>query len=205
MSNSRADWPTLHKQYVQGDMSLSKLAEDNGLVRSTVIARSAKDGWQEEREKFRKGVTVGTLQALIDGQAGELVSARGEAIDALRKGVKKFVEQLLIEVPTKIATAYDAAGRETAWTVLNLPFLRVNPRDLATLIDKVAMLSGQPTNISRVESESNVHISAAIEQLSAADLLRLAERAGDGLPDDGPASGSPLPRLADPDPARNGA
>ena len=80
MSNTRSDWPTLRKKYVQGDTSLRALAIANNVPESSLINRSAKDGWQEDREKFRNGVAVRGLQALIDHQAEELVSADRKSV-----------------------------------------------------------------------------------------------------------------------------
>ena len=137
-------------------MSLRALAIENDIPTSSLIARSKSDGWQEERRKLRTGVTVRTLDALIDGQAEDLISARGEAIDALRKGLARFVSDLLETKPVRRASKIEPDGTVTEWELAYEPIVRVTPRDLAILIDKVNILSGQPSSITRLESESNV-------------------------------------------------
>lgn len=184
-------------------MSLRALAMENGTAVSSLIAQSKKEGWQEDRKGFRTGVTVKSLQAMIDGQAGELVSARGEAIDALRKGLARFVSDLAEVKPVRRAAEITPDGEVTKWELAFEPVVRVTPRDLAILIDKVNILSGQPAMISRTETES--HVDLGIESLPAEVLAGLAELGRTRSPDARTVGGSPLPRLADPDSARDGA
>ena len=205
MSNTRSDWPTLRKKYVEGDTTLRALAIANDIPTSSLINRSKHDGWQEDREKFRNGVAVKGLQALIDHQAEELVSARGEAIDALRKGLARFVSDLARTHRKKVVTSLNEEGDADGWEIIEEPVITVMPKDLAILIDKVNILSGQPANITRTETEGRVDISGSIEGLSADVLAALADAARTRLPDTGAVGGSTLPRIADPDPAGDGA
>lgn len=200
--NTVADWGRIHDRYVRSTISLRALALEEGLSPSTVLARARSDGWAADREKFRNGVAIRSVQALVESQAEELVAARGEAIDALRKGLGRFVENLDHRKKVREPAALDPdTGEVIAWEIVERPVMNVTPKDLAILIDKVNILSGQPSSITRNEMEGRVEISGAIEQLPADVLVGLAELGRARLPDAGSLGRSALPRIEDPRPA----
>lgn len=56
------DWEAIKTEYITTDTSQSKLAKKYGVPRSTICKWCAREGWVEQRERYRAGVVQKTIE-----------------------------------------------------------------------------------------------------------------------------------------------
>lgn len=94
------DWEAIKTEYITTDTSQSKLAKKYGVPRSTICKWCAREGWVEQRERYRAGVVQKTIERRAHEDAKHLKNLMGAAeriteiaVDALQK------EQSLYTIP----------------------------------------------------------------------------------------------------------
>lgn len=98
------DWLNIKKEYVTGKMSYKKLAENHGIRLNTLTERAAKEGWVQDRVKFREDLEEKTIEEMKKKAARQ--NAKQRIKDS--KEVNKVSSKLLTVVLTlseKISTA----------------------------------------------------------------------------------------------------
>lgn len=94
------DWEAIKTEYITTDTSQSKLAKKYGVPRSTICKWCAREGWVEQRERYRAGVVQKTIERRAHEDVKHLKNLMGAAeriteiaVDALQK------EQSLYTIP----------------------------------------------------------------------------------------------------------
>ena len=159
MPRSRIDYLPLKKAYITSDISIRKLAEQHEISWSTLNARKNKEGWDNQRDEFRKKRDERTVERLAERAATESDVIRDEMILVLRAAIRKFGADL-------------ATGNVT-----------ISAGDLTKLVTTINLLLGEPTT----RTEAQVFGVALSSQVDPDILRRVVELARTrSRPTDGP-------------------
>lgn len=107
------DWLNIKKEYVTGKTSYKKLAENHGIRLNTLTERAAKEGWVQERVKFREDLEEKTIEEMKKKAARQ--NAKQRIKDS--KEVNKVSSKLLAVVLTlseRISTAKELKALTSA-------------------------------------------------------------------------------------------
>lgn len=179
--NKKFDYDALERQYVQGDMSLRELAESVGMKNHSLIMRQSKRReWPRKRQEYRNGANDKALSMMADDQ-GKYLAREARVRDNAIGAIDDMITRLREDLKKTRTVLKDGVYEE-------VPVVRITPRDIADLIDRLNVLFGKPSEIHEDRS-FGVELSTADP-----DLLRSIVEAtrGVGL-DAGPTAQSPLP------------
>lgn len=143
MSGTKYDYDALEKEFVQGpiDQSVRQFAEAHGIAAwSTVNAQAVRRRWREKREDFHNKLTTRTMDVIADRTAQKAAQVKEDALDIIHAAMFKMAQDL--KDREVIETDYDGKTRTRV-----IEGITVTPSDLAKLIDRVLLLTGQPTQI----------------------------------------------------------
>lgn len=162
------DYKVIYEEYVQGDATLSDLARKFGIkAPSTLTRRARAEGWDARRQEFRRKVDDKSLEAVADKRAKKISDIHLDTLEVIHAGILKLAEDMQAREPVMDGGSVlrDATGQP-----IYRPAVRYNPRDLATLIDKFLLLTGQP-NERTEERHLGINISTATDKDSLNELL----------------------------------
>jgi len=181
------DYKTIYDEFVQGDATLSDLARKHGIKATSTLTRRARaEGWEHRREEFRRQLDNKTLEQVADKRAKKLADIHLDALEVIHAGILKVAADMDAREPVMDGgqVLRDARG-EIVWR----PLVRYNPRDLATLIEKLLVLTGQPSDINENRT-LGINLSAATDGDALRELLTsIRPRAALA----GPGAGAPGP------------
>lgn len=89
----KRDWTAIKNEYMTGRESLQKLADKHKIPLRTIKDRSKKEGWVEERKKFRTETAQKASQKTMKKEAQRLAKLRDVAEDAADL-IQEDIEQL---------------------------------------------------------------------------------------------------------------
>lgn len=89
----KRDWAAIKNEYMTGRESLQKLADKHNIPLRTIKDRSKKEGWVEERKKFRTETAQKASQKTMKKEAQRLAKLRDVAEDAADL-IQEDIEQL---------------------------------------------------------------------------------------------------------------
>ena len=179
-TNRVRDYQALEREYITGTMSLRELCRRHGVTaHSAVVVQARRGDWAEKRETYRSRASATFIQHHADRTAAREAEVRDHAIDAIDEAITKFRADL---------KATDRKLVDGVW--VDEPRIRVTPRDIALLIDRLQILFGRPSTI----SEGREFVASVSSEALPIDALRSIVELTRGLeaPRD---EGSPLPRL----------
>lgn len=87
------DWNAIKTEYLTTDTSYRKLAKKYGIHSTAVANRAGREGWVEERERFRRKSLSKTLEKLSSAQADRAARLQTVA-DKLLSKLEKVVDAL---------------------------------------------------------------------------------------------------------------
>jgi transposase-like protein len=179
--NRVRDYQALEREYITGTMSLRELCRRHGVTaHSAVVVQARREGWAEKREKFRTRASAKYIELRADRAALREAEVRDHAIDAIDEAITRFRADL---------QATEKKLIDGEW--VEVPVVRMTPRDLVLLIDRLQVLFGRPGTISE---ERRLTATITTESLPV-DLLQKIIEATRGLADTRAPEASPLPRL----------
>lgn len=187
--NRKWDYKALEREYITGTMSIRELCRDHGIAHSsTVIAKARNDGWAEKREQFRSRSTALTIEKTADREAQRFareLEVRDNAIEAINEAISKMRSDMQ-------ATRRVLVNNE--W--VDEPVMRIGPKDLALLIDRMNVIFGKPSVISE---ERNLGLAFSADGLPPEFLRTLVDATSAvGKSSAGTAGGTSLPRATGP-------
>jgi hypothetical protein len=157
-TNRVRDYRALEREYITGDMSLRGLCRAHGVTaHSAVMVQARREGWAEERRAYRSRASATFIQHHADRAAAREAEVRDHAIEAIDEAITRFRADLR-------ATEKKLVDGE--W--VEVPLVRMTPRDLAFLIDRMNILFGRPGTISEGRSLAATATSEALP----VDLLK---------------------------------
>lgn len=147
MSRSKHDYPALEKLFIQTDPSVSirsfSLEHDVPFSAMAAQARkpdSAGQTWYTKREAFHAKATEKAIEKAGDAYAKKITEIRMDALDMIHAAILKMGYDMQDhEVVRKKADG-------TTYTE-TIPGQVVTPDHFAKMIDKLLLLTGQPTGI----------------------------------------------------------
>ena len=173
--NRVRDYQALEREYLAGTMSLRELCRRHGVTaHSAVMVQARQGGWAEKRGKFRARASAKYIEHRADHAALREAEVRDHAIEAIDEAITKMRSDMKATVVRN--------GVEE-------PAMRIYPKDLGLLIDRLNVLFGRPGSITE---ERSLSASVTSEPLPV-DLLKEIVELTRGLDTRSPET-SPLPR-----------
>jgi hypothetical protein len=146
-SGHRYDYEYLEKEFIEGplDVSVRRFAEAHGIKAwSSVNVQAGRRRWREKREDFHARLTHRTSDLIIERTAQKAAQIKEDALDVIHAAMFKMAQDLKDRTVTEVFE-----GVETKRVITGQI---VTPSDLAKLIDRVLLLTGQPTQIGEQRS-----------------------------------------------------
>jgi hypothetical protein len=136
--NRVRDYKALEREYITGNMSLQGLCRRHGVTAHGAVVVQARQGnWVEKRRTYLDRASSTYIERHADRAAAREAEVRDHALDAIDEAITKFRADL---------RATERKLINSAW--VEVPAVRVGPRDLALLIDRLQILFGRPAMIS---------------------------------------------------------
>jgi hypothetical protein len=174
-------YQALEREFITGTMSLRELCRRHGVTAHSAVMVQARQGnWAEKRRTYRARASATYIQQHADRAAAREAEVRDHALDAIDEAITKFQADLW-------ATEKKLVGG--AW--VEVPVMRITPRDLALLIDRLQILFDRPAMI----SEGRGFAATITSEALPVDVLKGIIEATRGLAGTSLPEASPLPRL----------
>ena len=178
--NRIRDYRALEREFITGTMSLRELCRRHGVhAHSAVMVQARQGAWMEKRRTYQARASATYIQHRADRVAAREAEVRDHALDAIDEAITHFRADLQ-------ATEKKRVNGE--W--VEVPAMRITPRDLALLIDRLQILFGRPAMISEGRGFAATITSEAIP----VDVLKGIIEATRGLVGAPAPEASPLPR-----------
>ena len=162
-------------------MSLRDLCRRHGVTAHSAVMVQARQGnWVEKRRAYRDRASSTYIQHHADRAAAREAEVRDRAVDAIDEAITKFRADL---------RATERKLIDGAW--VEVPVMRITPRDLAFLIDRFQILFGRPAVISEGRGFAAAITSDAVPVEALKGIVELTR----GLAGTPAPEASPLPRL----------
>ena len=137
-TNRVRDYQALEREFITGTMSLRELCRRHGVTAHSAVMVQARQGnWVEKRRAYRDRATSTYIQQHADRAAAREAEVRDHALDAIDEAITRFRADLRASEKKLI---------DGAW--VEVPAVRLTPRDLALLIDRLQILFGRPAIVS---------------------------------------------------------
>ena len=150
--NRVRDYRALEREYITGDMSLRGLCRAHGVTaHSAVMVQARREGWAEKRRAYRDRTSSKFIELRADRAAHREAEVRDHAIEAIDEAITRFRADL---------RATEKKLIDGEW--VEVPAVRLTPRDLALLIDRLQILFGRPAMISEGRGYAATIISEAL-------------------------------------------
>ena len=136
--NKSHDFAKLEREYITSQISLRELCRRHGITaHSLVTVQARKHKWQEKREAYQAQASDAYIERYAARQADRQAEIHDKALDAIDETITKFRADLK-------ATEKKLVDGE--W--VEVPVMRLTPRDLAALLDRLQVLLDRPSRIS---------------------------------------------------------
>jgi hypothetical protein len=181
------DYVPIKERFIQGNETLSDLAREFNIKSPSTLTRRARaEGWEVKRQEFRRQVDNKSLEAVADKRAKKIADIHMDTLEVIHAGILKVAEDMSAREPVMDG---GQVLRDRNGEVVYRPVTRYSPRDLAILIEKVLVLTGQPSDINE-NRNLGINLSAATDGDALRELLNaLRPRAALA----GPGAGAPGP------------
>lgn len=158
-----ADWPAIKVEYLNSNASLRELAAKHGIKEAGVLARGAKEGWDEERKRIQAKVIAKANKSLEHSRAEQLAKLNSDDLDAANAIKAKARSMLdMIESPADLRAI--SASLDTAQKISRLALGVETSKQSSEVTGKMAVASLDLKGLSDAE---------------LADLGRLLEKVED--------------------------
>lgn len=163
------DYDSLKRQYVTGSMSIRELCRQNDISSWSTVSEIAKrENWEEMRIAYAREVESRALMKMADTEADKIAKIRLDALDVIHAGILKMGSDMEHREPI-----LDPRGNpmtDEDGSIMYRPAVIYSPAQLATLIDKLLSLSGQPSQIHE-ERKLGIDVSTPVGEDTLRELL----------------------------------
>ena len=175
--NKSHDYRALEREYVTSQISLRELCRRHDIsAHSLVTVQAKKRKWAEKREAYQAKESDAFMSRHAARRADRLAEINDKAIDVIEEALDKFASDMRSTEMKRI---------DGEW--VEVPVMRLKPKDVAILLDRLMVLFEKPSVISQHQGLS------VTSELSAESLREFVEATrGRGGPS--PMEESPLPR-----------
>ena len=175
--NKRHEFAVLEREYVTSDISIRELCRRHDIsAHSLVTVQARKLKWAEKREQYQARESDAFMSRRSARMADRLAEIHDKAIDVIDEALDRFREAMRATERKRI---------DGEW--VEVPVMRLKPKDVAILIDRLMVLLKKPSAITQYQGLS------VTSELSAESLREFIE-ATRGRRAPFPMEESPLPR-----------
>ena len=179
-TNRVRDYRALEREYITGQMSLRGLCRAHGVAaHSAVVVQARREGWTEKRRAYRDRASSKYIELRADRAATREAEVRDNAIEAIDEAITRFRADL---------QATEKKLIDGEW--VEVPVMRITPRDLALVIDRLSVVFGRPSAISKGRGFAASTTGEAVPVDALKGIVELTR----GLVDPPRSEASPLPR-----------
>lgn len=154
------DWAKIRAEYVNGRLSLNKIAEKYNLRVDTVKKRSGAEKWGDERTKRRKAKADAVAETLQEKDIKQTVKdidrcckAAGKLIDKINKGINQVDKSCYISFEDKTVSVKSQKNDDSDGSTVNTKMQRkIRTKQYNSLVDtkKIAELSKSLLNVKQI-------------------------------------------------------
>ena len=131
------DYRSMEREYVSGDMSLRELCRKHNITaHSLVVVQAKKRKWAEKREQYRAKESDAFMSRHAARQADRLAEIHDKALDVIEEALDKSSEDMRATAKKRI---------DGEW--VEVPVMRLKPKDVAILLDRLQVLFDKPSRI----------------------------------------------------------
>jgi transposase-like protein len=142
--NRSHDFAALEREYITSQISLRELCRRHGITAHSLVTVQARKGkWQEKREAYQAKASDAYIERYAAKHADRQAEIHDKALDAIDETITRFRTDLK-------ATERKLVNGE--W--VEVPVMRLTPKDLAVLIDRLQILFDRPSRISEGRDRS---------------------------------------------------
>jgi hypothetical protein len=175
---NKRDYRSLEREYITSQISIRELCRRHGISsHSSVVVQSQKHGWAEKREQYQAKESESFIERHATRTADRQAEIRDMALEAIEEAIDKFREDMRA---TKLV-------RQPDGSVIEEPVMRLMPKDVALLIDRLQVLFDRPSSISQ---QQGLTVTSEVTP----DALREFIEATRGIGGPSRMDVSPLPR-----------
>ena len=176
--NKRHDFARLEREFITTDISIRGLCRKHNIsAHSLVSVQAKKNGWAEKREQYQARASDAYIERHAARQADRVAEVRDDALELISEAISKSREDMKA---TKLVRQPDGSVTEE-------PVMRLMPKDVALLIDRLQLLFDRPSSISQ-------HQGLTVTSELSADTLHEFIEATRGMGEPPRMDVSPLPR-----------
>jgi hypothetical protein len=136
--NKTHDYRALEREYVTTQISLRELCRKHGISAHSLVTVQAKKGrWQEKREQYQARESEAFIEKHSARMADRQAELHDKAIDVIDEALDKFRDDMHATEKKRI---------DGEW--LEVPVMRLMPKDVAILLDRLMVLFERPSHIS---------------------------------------------------------
>ena len=136
--NKSHDYRVLEREYVTSQISLRELCtRHNNSAHSLVVVQARKGKWEEKREQYQAKESDAFMSRHAAQMADRQAEIEDKAIDVIDEALDRFREAMRATEKKRI---------DGEW--LEVPVMRLKPKDVAILLDRLQVLFERPTRIS---------------------------------------------------------
>jgi len=134
--NKSHDYRELEREFITSDISLRELCRRHGISSHSLVVQARKGMWREKRESYQQKAGDAFIEKYADRMADRQAELHVKALDAIEQALDKFGSDLW-------ATEMKRVDGE--W--VEVPVMRLMPKDVAILLDRLQALFARPAHI----------------------------------------------------------
>jgi transposase-like protein len=136
--NKTHDYARLEREYVSSRISLRELCRRHGIsTHSVVVDQARKRKWAEKREAYQMKESDAFIEKHAARHADRQAEISDKVLDAIDKAITKFRGDMRATRPV----------RQPDGSITEEPVMRLMPKDVALLIDRLQILFEHPSRI----------------------------------------------------------
>ena len=175
--NKRHQYRELEREFVTSQISLRELCRKHGISAHSLVTVQARTGkWAEKREQYQAKESDAFMSRHAARRADRLAQIHDKALDVIDEALDGFREAMRATEKKRI---------DGEW--VEVPVLRLKPKDVAILLDRLLVLFAKPVSITQ-------HQGVTVSTELSVEALREFIEATEGMEAPSPMEESPLPR-----------
>ena len=175
--NKRHPYRDMEREYVTTDISIRELCRRHDIrSHSPVVDQAKKHKWAEKREQYQAKESDAFMSRHAARHADRLAEIHDKALDVIEEALDKFSSDMRATEKKRI---------DGEW--VEVPVMRLKPKDVAILLDRLMVLFEKPSVISQ-------HQGLTVTSELSAESLREFIEATREMAGPSPMEESPLPR-----------
>jgi hypothetical protein len=125
----------LGREFITTQFSLRELCRRHGIsAHSSAVTQARKLNWQEKREQYQAKASESFIEKHAAHMADRQAEIQDKALDAIEEAITKFRKDIWATEKKRI---------DGEW--IEVPVMRLMPKDLALLIDRLQILFDRPS------------------------------------------------------------